>query len=126
MSRESEEAELLSAAMGAMGAKLRMARNRGKSPWRDESVPWLLERLEEEVVELQRAVGDYAVGSGAPSSVEAVIGEAADVMNFAAMIVDSLTHEHDLPRLSTGQRWAERLRVYEGRIEKAVLALRGL
>lgn len=127
MSRESEEAEMLAGAMGAMGEKLRTSENRRKDPWRGESVSWLLMRLRDEVVELKRAVEDYDSGAvGASEGVAAVIGEAADVMNFAGMIVDKLTYDHDLPRLSMAQRWAERLRVYEKRIDQAVRALRGL
>jgi len=58
----------------------RLQENDGKSSWRDCDSKWLFMRLIEEAGELARALdGDYELS---------IISEAADVANFAMMIVD--------------------------------------
>jgi NTP pyrophosphatase (non-canonical NTP hydrolase) len=67
----------------AMECELRC--NEGKGGWKEEDVMWLLERLEEEVVELRQAV-DRASSWRIAATV--ILAEAADVANFAMMIAD--------------------------------------
>ncbi len=51
-----------------------------KGGWNECDPLWLLGRLEEEVRELKRAVGE--------KSAEAILSEATDVANFAMMVAD--------------------------------------
>lgn len=59
---------------------------RGQMGWRDESPTWLLDRLHEELVEL-----DMAMDSGTDEEVEK---ETIDVANFAMMLADVIGLEH--------------------------------
>lgn len=61
-----------------MERKLRA--NDHKGGWSNESPEWLLSRLREEVAELEQLVA-----SGGPG----VVGEAADVANFAMMVAET-------------------------------------
>ena len=76
-----DEAELVGKLASTMTSQLE--RNRSKNHWRSEdcSVAYLIRRLREEVDELEQN----------PDSWE----EAADVANFAAMIVDRVEAGHD-------------------------------
>lgn len=60
-----------------------LRKNDHKSPWSDESIYWLGERLDEEVKELHEAIVDPK------STWEKVVSEAADVANFCMMIADN-------------------------------------
>lgn len=82
------EEEMIATLLEAMKRKLLSPENASKSPWRDESPSWLVERLEEEVRELADAVAKY---QRSEFGSEEVIGEAADVANFCGMIIDVLT-----------------------------------
>lgn len=76
-----DETRLIDRTAEAMRERLRA--NRGKSGWRELTVPWLVHRVRQETSELNRTIRD-----GAPP--EDVIREAADVANFAGMIIDNL------------------------------------
>lgn len=77
-----------------MEAKLAKNRHKGdRAGWLREDIDWLLERLREEVCELDTAICTAQVRlhegeSNASWAAEQVTGEAADVANFAMMISD--------------------------------------
>lgn len=68
---------------GCMERKLRI--NDHKVPWTETDPGYLMQRLLEEVLELNVALIEWQRGSGQRG---AVIMEAADVANFAHMIAD--------------------------------------
>ena len=70
-----------------MLAKLR--ENRGKRHWLECSPQFLIDRLHEEVEELEQALGGYLEEGSAEDS--DVWREAADVGNFAAMLAENAT-----------------------------------
>lgn len=84
MSTVQQEFNLVRQLGTIMKSKLRA--NQKKPHWEQESLGYLLERLKEEVNELEEAIKAHQEGTG---SVLDTIGEAADVANFAAMIVDN-------------------------------------
>lgn len=63
-----------------MRAKLSLPRNMAKSHWREANLPWLIEQLHDEVVEMDH---ELSVGNS-----QEVILECADVANRAMMIAD--------------------------------------
>lgn len=63
----------------------RLTANDHKSHWEGEDMGWLLERLKEEVQELQQEIDP-----GDLSNHEAICNECADVANFAMMIADNV------------------------------------
>jgi len=68
---------------GDMFIKLR--KNKHKAHWSTVTCKWLLERMKEEVEELEDAMIEG-------KSPDEIIAEAADVGNFAAMIADNARH----------------------------------
>lgn len=56
--------------------------NDHKDGWEERSAKWLLNRLKQEVGELERAIENK----------KNVVDEAADVANFAMMIADNFAH----------------------------------
>lgn len=69
----------------------KLARNDFKNQWRDrgaEDSKWFLDRLKDEVQELEEALEE--------GSALDVILETADVANFAMMIADVFSREHEL------------------------------
>src|SRR3954471_19415911 len=69
-----------------MEFKFSVRRHHGdRDGWLATDVPRLLERLEQEIIELYQAVESYRTGTG---SKMAVILECADVSNHCAMIAD--------------------------------------
>jgi len=71
----------------AMQSKL--AKNRGKRHWQDAAPTYLIDRLRQEVEELDQAIGSYLEEGSADE--DDVWNEAADVANFAAMLADNAT-----------------------------------
>lgn len=67
--------------------KKKLRENRFKGGWRDESLAFLLDKLNEEVQELADALSSYS-----PADMEDVFDEAADVGNMAMMIADVVRH----------------------------------
>lgn len=84
ISTEKDEAEMVTRMADAMRAKL--ALNRGKLHWEESEMGYLMARLNDEVEELRREVGDIFTSDRA----EKVRAEAADVANFAAMIAEKV------------------------------------
>lgn len=122
MSRLIEEQELLEATMHAMGDAL--TRNREKGGWRGEREDWLLERLEEEVVELRAEVED-ALRAPSWERWKRVREEAADVANFAGMLID-ISHERTLQQTRPpAGRWLQRMKLLEARASLAARVLSG-
>lgn len=81
------ESALIATLSDAMAEKL--ARNRGKRHWNDAAPNYLIERLRQEVDELEQAIGCYLEEGSADE--DDVWSEAADVGNFAAMLADNAT-----------------------------------
>jgi len=70
----------------AMSGKL--SANSDKSGWWNEDNGYLFRRLGQEIAELRRAIKKN-------KSKEDIIGEAADVANFAMMIADNYEQEEE-------------------------------
>lgn len=87
--RAYQEAELV--ALFAEAMKRKLAKNRDKGGWENDSPEALLERLREEVDELAAAI--LGGPNGTPQH---VLDEAADVANFAAMIADVVRAEYEV------------------------------
>lgn len=68
----------------AMERKLRA--NDHKGGWEDEDPEWLMDRLKEEVAELDRAITTRDGGPLSGRAMKRVIREASDVANFAMML----------------------------------------
>lgn len=66
-----------------MRAKLMLPKNLAKPHWRDSDIQFLLERLDDEVHELRRAIENAYTYDR-----KLIRKEAADVANFAMMIAD--------------------------------------
>ena len=66
----------------------KMRKNKHKAHWSTVRVSWLLDRLKEEVAELDRAMYDLNITDRRSE----IISECADVANFAAMIADWVSH----------------------------------
>ena len=81
------ESALIEALASAMQSKL--AKNRGKRHWQDAAPTYLIDRLRQEVEELEQAIGGYLEEGSADE--DDVWNEAADVANFAAMLADNAT-----------------------------------
>lgn len=81
------ESSLVRTLSDAMLAKL--AKNRGKRHWQDAAPTYLIDRLRQEVEELEQAIGGYLEEGSADEN--DVWAEAADVANFAAMLADNAT-----------------------------------
>ncbi len=81
------ESALVQTLAAAMQSKL--AKNRGKRHWQDATPAYLIERLRQEVDELEQAIGGYLEEGSADE--DDVWNEAADVGNFAAMLADNAT-----------------------------------
>ncbi len=79
-----------------MEAKLELNRDKGdREGWLKDHPAALVERLREELVELEEALGSLAfvAPTGAERSTpEEIANEAADVANFAMMIADVVDH----------------------------------
>jgi len=60
----------------------KLKRNDHKGGWVGEDIDYLLDRLDEEVVELRKAIEKEHIG-------KRIKNEAADVANFAMMIADN-------------------------------------
>lgn len=75
-----------------MEAKLEANRHKGDRPgWMKEGLGALLERLEEEVDELRDVLALLPANGfqlASPELKEEILGEAADVANFAMMVAD--------------------------------------
>lgn len=84
VSSEQDERRIVDELNDHMLFKLR--KNAHKPNWQEESVPFLIERLREEVEELHEA---YFGNEGAT----AIAFECADVANIAAMILDNTKEE---------------------------------
>lgn len=102
------ESSLVQTLSTAMLAKL--AKNRGKGHWQDAAPTYLIDRLRQEVEELEKAIGGYLEDGSADEN--DVWAEAADVANFAAMLADNATGraEGAAPRaegLPSEPRWEE-------------------
>ena len=80
MTLTDKRAELLTWFAGEMAAKLELRQYRGDD-WREMGLPWLGDRLEEEISEL--------VEAWESDDLAAMVGEAVDVANYAAMIADT-------------------------------------
>lgn len=76
----SEYREELEWFVSKMEAELSLSKNMAKSHWRDANLPWLIEQLLGEVVEMEH---ELCVGKS-----EKVILECADIANRAMMIAD--------------------------------------
>jgi NTP pyrophosphatase (non-canonical NTP hydrolase) len=81
------------AALQAFLAKMRaeLEENQGKGDWRYAGVDWLLDHLQEEVLELRVAVNgmdNNVTPEDHYKSVAEVVSEAADVANMAMMVAD--------------------------------------
>ncbi len=124
MSRYHEEQALLEATLGAMSNKLHL--NHHKRSWRREPYEELLKRLREEVDELGEVLR-AAPKRGEVADWKMVIDEAADVANFAGMIIDSVYHDRgtDIPRPPEGDRWRDRIKLLERRAYRAWAILEG-
>lgn len=71
----------------AMEYKFSVRRNHGdREAWLRTDVSRLLERLEEETIELYKAIQNHKEGTG---SAMAVVLECADVNNISTMVADS-------------------------------------
>lgn len=71
----------------AMEYKFSVRRNHGdREAWLKTDVSRLLERLEEETIELYKAIQNHKAGTGPAMS---VVLECADVNNISTMIADS-------------------------------------
>ncbi len=84
----------------AMETKLRKSAHKGdQGTWRHEDPAWLLDRLIEEVVELQEEVGKFPgeTLSETHAITAAIEDEAVDVANFAMMLFDAMRAEHGAP-----------------------------
>lgn len=86
------EFEALHSFQGVMFEKL--AANRHKGGWSQDTIARLLERLEGELVELRQALDTWSkappVTSKEEEAARKVAREAADVANFAMMIADNV------------------------------------
>lgn len=113
-----EEEQALDALLQAMRRKL--SANRAKGSWRELDLTVLLDGLCVEVGELREAIEDTSDGGH-------IIDEAADVANFAAMIVDVVYEGAILrPQPETeDERWAKRVQLLEERNRRAAAVLRG-
>ena len=86
-----------------MERKLRA--NDHKGGWDDDEVEDLLARIPEETAELERALERYySVHTQGPDE---VVGEAADVANFAMMVADRIGPSHASLEALTVDRAAE-------------------
>jgi glutathione S-transferase len=117
--------------------KLALPKNRSKPLWINDTIGELMERLREEVEELQTAIDARLAG---PDPVKAraeyrakVRAEAADVAAFCAFIIDVHSYPgEDLPvsdevraLLQERDRWAARVKALEARIARATTTLSG-
>ena len=69
----------------AMEMKLRdKDTEKGAEGWKNSSVPYLMERLDEEVKELKKALHEWPMGM----KTNTIMNEAADVANFTMMVAD--------------------------------------
>lgn len=95
--------------------------NAHKGHWSTVTVDYLLNRLRQEVEELADALD-----RGLPNH---IVSEAADVANFAMMIADrysTRTTDLRLAEMTADRdRWAERVKTLEARMDKAREALEG-
>lgn len=118
--REINEERMLASTVAAMRRKL--AKNRSKGGWLDDELHDLLARLREEVDELDAAIVEDA------NNGRSIIDEAADVANFAGMIIDVVHAAHGVPReedVSEDERWARRVRLLERRLAFIEAAAKG-
>lgn len=88
--RASAERRIVAQLGEAMLAKLAQRREHGE--WSESKPLDLLDCVESEFGELERALL-HATGRMTPENRDAVIAEAADVANYLAMLVDVLSRE---------------------------------
>ena len=127
MTRPVDEVRILTQLLGVCAEKLRD--NEHKPDWNEPigdtlgSMIWLMVRLSEERDELKAAI-KHAVDDESEAALGEVIREAADVANFAAMIVDVACDR--APALRPPEhRWLTRIKQLEARAERARQILSG-
>lgn len=77
----------------------KLQENDHKVHWSEVDGDYLISRMEQEMVELMKAIIDVRFGSGDPKE---VIYEAADVANFAMMIADNMRKDQPKDRGCSG------------------------
>ena len=102
---------------------------RGKGGWNHYTPQQLFDLLEAEVVELKAAVRSYVGAAAFPDAARrearALAFEAADVANYAMMLadvcggLDSVGQDELVSLQVERDRWAARVQLLEGRLDRA-------